>query len=152
MMKKSKRRKHASAKDGRLWRTYGIREAERAREEKRQRGRCKICGKSKNVKGEMLNLCVDHDHKARWLKITCEKIVGGNDWCAFVVYKDREYQGWGRTKSLALKEVRHQLKRRSVRGLICWPCNRAIRAFSDDPVKLRAAAEYLEWHQQEAWI
>jgi uncharacterized protein YxeA len=144
-------RKHASAKDGRLWRTYGIREAERARKEKRQHGKCEVCGKSHNVKGEKLTLCVDHDHKARYVKCSTKK-CGIASWSAVAEYREETFFGSGKTKSAALKDVRHQLKRRSVRGLICWPCNRAIRAFSDDPVKLRAAAKYLERHQIEACI
>ena len=143
-------RKHASAKDGRLWRTYGIREAERERKEKKQHSKCEVCGKSHNVKGEKLTLCVDHDHKARYVKCMCERYEWG--WLAAAVYRGCSFQGDGKTKSAALKDVRHQLKRRSVRGLICWPCNRAIRAFSDDPVKLRAAAKYLERHQRDACI
>ena len=147
-MKKSPKRKHANARDGRLFRTYGIREVEENRELRRQQGKCRICGKSHNVKGEKLTLCVDHDHKARWLK--CESMKVRDRWEACTWYMDETFRGSGRTKSAALRDVRQQLKRRSVRGLICWPCNRAIRAFSDDPVKLRAAAEYLEQHQERA--
>jgi len=149
-------RKHASVKDGRLWRTYGIREAERERKEKEQHGKCEVCGKSLNVKGEKLTLCVDHDHKARYIKCGTRyaypqagEPVG---WVAAAKYRSHIFVGYGKTKSAALKDVRHQLKRRSVRGLICWPCNRAIRAFSDDPVKLRSAAKYLEKHLREASI
>ena len=147
-------RKHASAKDGRLWRTYGIREVEYQQMLKRQKGVCAICGKSHNVKGEKLKLAIDHDHKARWLKRSwtrkaSSKMVG---WAVFTDYRDEQFVGTGRTRTLALKDLMHQLKRRANRGAICWLCNRAIRAFSDDPVKLRAAAKYLERHQREACI
>ena len=35
-----------------------------------------------------------------------------------------------------------------VRGLLCANCNRAIGGMAEDPATLRAAADYLEKHQQ----
>ena len=41
-------------------------------------------------------------------------------------------------------------KRGRCRGLLCWPCNRAIGTFKDDVTKLRRAADYLEaWPAQQ---
>ena len=34
--------------------------------------------------------------------------------------------------------------RKSVRGLLDWRCNAGLARFSDDPARLRAAANYLE--------
>lgn len=41
--------------------------------------------------------------------------------------------------------------RKRVRGLLCWSCNSAIAKFSDDVVRLRNAADYLEqpWPAQQ---
>jgi hypothetical protein len=40
-------------------------------------------------------------------------------------------------------------KRARVRGLLCWKCNTSIAKFRDDPILLRAAADYCEqWPAQ----
>lgn len=35
-------------------------------------------------------------------------------------------------------------KKETIRGLLCHRCNRALIFFSDSPIKLRSAANYLE--------
>lgn len=40
--------------------------------------------------------------------------------------------------------VDHSHRTQQIRGLLCFHCNYGLRWYGDDPVKLRAAAAYLE--------
>jgi hypothetical protein len=40
--------------------------------------------------------------------------------------------------------VEHDHKTGRIRGLACWKCNTGLARYSDNPVILRAAADYLE--------
>lgn len=42
------------------------------------------------------------------------------------------------------KKKQQHLIRKNVRGLLCWRCNVAIAKFRDNPILLRAAAEYID--------
>ena len=143
------RRRHRAENYG-LLRSYGITLKQQRKQLKKQKGKCWICRESKNKKGELYKLATDHDHKWKRAKITSKKRSSG--WKSKAIYRGKEFVGCGRTKSLALKDIKQKLKRRSVRGLICWPCNRALRAWNDDPVKMKVAAEYLERWQKSAII
>jgi hypothetical protein len=39
--------------------------------------------------------------------------------------------------------VDHDHSSGEIRGLLCWPCNKAIAAFRDDVARLQAAAAYV---------
>lgn len=130
------------ATNARLLKTYGITLEEYNQLLAAQDGSCKICRKPPGK----VRLHVDHDHKLRYLKIESAKTYEGT-WRAGVVYGDAPHQfaiAEGKTKSEAVRAVRFQLLKASVRGLLCWPCNSALRHYHDDPAKLRAAADYLE--------
>jgi hypothetical protein len=65
------------------------------------------------------------------------------DVCA--ICKQPETAMWrGRLTRLA---VDHDHNTGVVRSLLCSRCNRALGSFDDDPVLLRAAADYLEYHR-----
>jgi len=45
--------------------------------------------------------------------------------------------------------VDHDHKTNKIRGLLCQHCNHTLGKMDDDPARLRAAADYLEKHQQQ---
>lgn len=129
------------ATDQRLRKTYGISLAEYDTILFVAGGGCQICSKPPREK----RLHVDHDHGWKKVKITSKKYPDG--WTTKAVYHGKEFCENGGTKSVALREIKTQLKRASVRGILCAWCNRGLRYYRDTPGLMRNAAEYLEKHQ-----
>ena len=125
--------------DKRLRRVYGITLAEYNAMLAKQDGGCCICGSPPKTR----RLHTDHDHSWKKVKITILEKVG-LIYPAKAEYKGREYLVGAPSKQEARHVMREILKRDSVRGILCFPCNRGIRVFFDNPVRLRAAADYLE--------
>jgi hypothetical protein len=88
---------------------------------------------------------VEHDHSYSKVKIlTYKPLTRGDCWKAEADYNGQhfEYHTWKRAD--AVRFVRADLKKASVRGVACWFCNKGLHFYHDNPDLLRAAAEYLE--------
>ena len=110
---------------------------------KEQGGGCAVCGKPPGTR----RLHVDHDHSWKKVKIETVKSPDTGKWIATAKYLGKDYTSCGLKKSLAARDVKRQLLRDSVRGLLCYAHNAGLQKFSDRPDLLRAAADYLEAHQ-----
>lgn len=106
-----------------------------------QGGGCKLCGSTEKTR----RLHVDHDHSWTKVKIAAKKLSLGK-WQASAVYRGMEYNCFSEKRNLAIQDVKSYLKRDSVRGLLCFRCNKFIVGFGG-PEILRKAADYLEAHQ-----
>ena len=136
MSPKRKRRKPqprpgVSLRDKYLRQKFEITEAEYNRALELQGGHCKGCSFIPTTRA----LHVDHDHTVAGLKI--ESVKHGREWVAWPKgYGDDDgrlgFQCHDRLKSVALKQVRRKLLRLSVRGLVCWHCNSALKKLRDD--------------------
>lgn len=129
----------------RLLRLYGRTAAEYDEMLMASGGVCDICGRPPKNN----HLAVDHDHKARYIKIAVVKMDTFGTYRATAVYHGKTFTVTG-AKKLVRKGVQRMLKRASVRGLLCHAgCNVGLRKFGDDPIRLHNAAVYLEkFHAQ----
>lgn len=115
---------------------------------------CEICGAPPVSK----SLAVDHCHKWKYEKIVIKKLPEGlllklND-----VWKDPKpvftantnYLGGMSCSANSPKEarqfLRREMKKRSARGVLCFPCNSGLRKFRDNPKFLAAASRYIQRH------
>lgn len=126
----------------RLLKTYGRTLEWYEHELKKQNGKCAICHKEPTVR----RLHVDHDHSHRYVKITSTKLMGGY-WRAEGEYNGEHKTFLGFSKSEAIKAFRSWAKTNSTRGLLCWPCNRALQSYRDNPELMEKAAKYLRKFQ-----
>jgi hypothetical protein len=131
------------AADRALRKKYGISLAEYGRMLAEQDFGCAICQKPPGAK----RLHVDHDHSFKYARLKTVKV--GKLWTAHTATADvvkglvPSVIAQGSSKSLAIRAVRDELKRRSIRGLCCWPCNRSLRSFNNNPEVMQKAAQYL---------
>lgn len=124
-------------RNARLLRTYGRTAEEYDVMLADQNQGCKICGSD----GGKRSLHVDHDHKYKYVRIEYYK---DKIWFGAVVYRGVPFAAVGVTKSEVRTQILAVLKRNSTRGLLCWPCNKLLRAAFDQPERLSNAAKYLE--------
>lgn len=115
-------------KDLRLQRRYGITLARQNKIRAEQDNRCKIC-RVEFAEDNPPN--TDHYH----FKIVAKRSLYGNPgpkqifygWTACGVLEDGQTcVMWGKTKAVAISQVRTELAPRSIRGLLCRKCNRGL--------------------------
>lgn len=129
-----------TARDKYLRKKFDLQEAEFNLAFEEQNRVCKICGKPPTT----TNLHVDHDHAVEKTKIYSIKLNGF--WEAFTKNPYLYFQA--RTKSEALSKVRKSLKRLSIRGILCWKCNTALKKFNDNATLMENSAKYIRGYKK----
>jgi hypothetical protein len=98
---------------------------------------CYIC---KRPQGK-LRLSIDHDHAFDRIKLYIERLADWN-FAAFLDEASASCIAIGTTKAEARKRGRRELRRRSVRGALCFRCNKGIQMFEDSKAPLEPAERF----------
>lgn len=106
-----------------------------------QGGGCAGCGHP----AKTILLSIDHCHKWKEVRITYVKNLG--QWTGQAEYWGKIYYATAVRKHEVSKKIRAQLKTASVRGILCYPCNGALRKLRDNPQIAENLARYLRKHQ-----
>jgi hypothetical protein len=127
-------------RDKYLRRKYGISLEDYQRMLEEQDGKCWICRRPPGTR----SLAVDHDHKAKRIKVDVLRLAGGVLWRAKAWYRGQFWYSYELPqKRKTIQHVREQLKKASVRGLLCPHCNSGLRKYSDLAERFERAALYL---------
>jgi len=148
-MKRQKRTKSKSTRDQYLRRKFNITEEEFNQQFEAQGSVCKICSRPPGTR----SLHVDHDHGIERWKIDVEKVSNGSyrawprGYYPYTAIHTGEsklfFAETGTSRMEAKAKVKKRLMRYSVRGIVCWPCNKGLKVFSDNPLALTNAGTYL---------
>jgi hypothetical protein len=133
--------KEEKARDKYYHKKYGITLEEYNARDKEQNYVCGICHRPPGA----YRLAVDHDHAHHYFKIRTRKVEGSQQGILLWEAYSPDIQFWylGPSKNEAIKEVRKEIKRQSVRGLLCWTCNVGLRKWRDNPDLMESAAKYI---------
>lgn len=109
---------------------------------------------SKQIKIEKIvvvsRLAVEHSHKIKYYKVKTKKTKKGK-WKAWMPKLPDLKPQFSSKKARAIRKVRQEAKRWSVRGIVCFPCNGGIRKFRDNPRFLKRASVYLFRHEKKCF-
>jgi len=126
-----------------LLRQYGITLAERDAIVAEQSGKCAACGR---IFDGTVRMEVDHDHNIARQKLFIERLPDWN-YAAFLNKTDASCIAIGTTRKEARRNGQRELRRRSVRGVLCGGryagCNRKIGRIDKIPW-LQAVTQYLQ--------
>lgn len=136
------------ATDKKLQRAYGITLEQYEQMLKEHDGGCWICG-WKPQEGHRA-LAVEHDHKVSNAKLKFDKVKRQ----VVAAYSEPLYveaiiYPFGISLKQARVAIKKELKRVSVRGLVCWACNILLKKGRDNPEILEAAARYLRNYKEK---
>lgn len=102
----------------------------------KQNNCCAICRRPPGK----IRLSLDHDHEYDRTKVTVEKVLNGYIASAHVY--GVPFVAGAATRPLVREFLRRELRRASVRGLLCFLCNGGIQKFEDSKAPLAPAERF----------